>query len=103
MSMFIVPMASLPSLSSLSEPQAALPTTQGSSASFSDFLGDAIQDLQATSVDSQATMYDLALGGSDDLHTGALAAVKASTSVNFTSSLISAAISSYNDLMRMQI
>lgn len=48
-------------------------------------------------------MLDLAVGGSDDLHTGAIAAVKASAAVNYTSSLVSKAISAYNELLRMQI
>ncbi len=103
MSTFIVPMSSLPSISSLSQTQQAPLPTQANSTSFSDIFESALQDLQVAGADSQATMYDLALGGSDDLHNGAIAAVKSSTSINFTSSLVSAAIGSYNELLRMQI
>ncbi len=103
MSMFIVPMSSLPSISSLSNEGIQVAPTQGNGASFADFFESAVQDLAVAGAESQATMYDLALGGSDDLHNGAIAAVKSSTSINFTSSLISAAIGSYNELMRMQI
>ncbi len=103
MSSFIIPMSNLPSLASLSQAQPAQIPTQEDSASFSDILESAVLDMQTTSATSQASLYDLALGGSDDLHNGAIASLKTSASVNFTSSLISAAIGSYNELMRMQI
>ena len=107
MSSFIVPMSSLPSLSSISgtagtqqpAPQKAL----GNQVPFADFLQQAVENMGQTSEAAKATMYDLALGQTDDLHTGALTAIKSSTAINFTSSLVSTAIRSYKELMQMQV
>lgn len=104
MSAFIVPMGSLPSITSLGATKA----TQGAAKTtgegdFSSILQNAFNNLTATSVTAGDTMLDLAMGGSDDLHTGAIAAVKSSTAINYTSSLVSKAISAYNELMRMSI
>lgn len=105
MSDFIVPMGGLPSISSLGNTQAAkLGTTQGKEgADFSNMLQTAFDNLSSTGVNAQDTMLDLATGGSDDLHTGAIASIKSSTAINYTSSLVSSAIKAYNDLMRMSI
>ncbi len=108
MSSFIVPMSSLPSIGSLSSvaqpntPQNAQTNTAGK-IPFQDFLQQAVADMEQTGTVARATMNDLALGQTDDLHTGALTAIKSSTAINFTSSLVSTAIRSYNELMRMQI
>ncbi len=105
MSDFIVPMGSLPSISSLSK-LPSLQQTQGNSeegADFASILQRAFEDMGVTGAASQDTMMNLALGASDDLHTGAIAAVKSSTAINFASSLVSTAISSYKELMAIQI
>ncbi len=106
MSSFIIPMSSLPSLSALSGAQQTQQAPQkavAGNAPFSDFLQKAVEDLSVTGETSRSTLYDLALGQTDDLHTGAIAGVKASTAINFTSSLVSTAIRSYKELMQMQI
>ncbi|MDL2252729.1 flagellar hook-basal body complex protein FliE [Ruminococcaceae bacterium OttesenSCG-928-I18] len=103
MSSFIVPMSNLPSISSLAKPGQNVQASSGEDIPFSDFLQKAVGDLNQTGESARSTMYGLALGDTDDLHTGAIAAVKSSTSINFTSSLVSTAIRSYNELMRMQI
>ncbi len=105
MSSFIIPMSSLPSISSLSgtQQQQNVQGATAGNAPFSDFLQKAVADLSSTGESSRSTLYDLALGQTDDLHTGALAGVKSSTAINFTSSLVSTAIRSYKELMQMQI
>ena len=103
MSSFIVPMSNLPSLSALSSAQPASQKAPVGEAPFSDFLSQAVENLSQTGDASRSTMYDLALGQTDDLHTGAISAIKSSTAINFTSSLVSTAIRSYTELMRMQI
>lgn len=105
MSNFIVPMGNLPSISSIGNTQASKQGVVGKSdgGDFSNLLQTAFDNLSSTGVTAQDTMMDLAVGGSDDLHTGAIAAVKSSTAINFTSSLVSSAIKAYNDLMRMSI
>lgn len=105
MSNFIVPMGSLPTVQGIGgtgTTQPAQGTSEGG-VPFSDFLKDAMQDVAATSVTAQDTMLSLALGNSDDLHTGAIAGVKASTAVSYTASLVNTAIRAYNELMRMQL
>ena len=108
MSSFIVPMSGLPSIGSVTKAELPAQTTGsneigGSDVPFSDFLQKAVGDLNQTGETSRATMYGLALGDTDDLHTGAIAAVKSSTAINFTSSLVSTAIRSYKELLQMQI
>ncbi len=105
MSNFIVPMTSLPSVGSLSslQGQQNMQTNSVGTGSFEDLLQTALQNVGTTSEVSDGTMLDLAVGGSDDLHTGAIASVKSSVSVSFASNLTSAAIRAYNELMRMQI
>ena len=106
MSSFIVPMSSLPSISSLSGAAGTTPApqkAQGTQVPFSDFLEQAVENMSQTGDAARATMYDLALGQTDDLHTGALTAIKSSTSINFTSSWVSTAIRSYKELMQMQV
>ncbi len=105
MSNFIVPLSSLPSISSIADRQAA-PKVQGPSGGnmpFVSYLQDAVENLAATSAQSQANLYNLAVGGTDDLHTGAIDALKASTAVSYTTGIASAAIRAYNELLRMQI
>lgn len=105
MSSFIVPMGNLPSIASLGGTQAKQGTTNAAKEGndFASLLQDAFNNMETTGVTAKDTMLNLALGGSDDLHTGAIASVKSSTAINYTSSLVSAAISAYNDLMRISI
>lgn len=105
MSQFIVPIGSLPSISSLSDLQAAnaARNTGGTGMPFADFLQNAIEDMSVTNQESQASMQDLALGGSDDLHTGALAALKSTTAMSYTAGLVSAVITSYKEIMQTQL
>lgn len=105
MSAFIVPMGSLPSITSVGGTQAKTQGTTGTGQGdeFAGLLQDAFKNMESTGVTAKDTMLDLALGGSDDLHTGAIASVKSSTAINYTSSLVSAAIKAYNDLMRISI
>lgn len=105
MSNFIIPMGSLPSISSLSQISPAQ-QSQGNGEDEADFAGilqRAFEDMNETGPASQASMMNLALGASDDLHTGSIAAVKSSTAINFASSLVSTAITAYKELMQMQV
>ncbi len=104
MSQFIVPITSLPPVTSLEALQSGEGTAKTiGTGNFFEHLQNALGDVAATEKQSSVTMQDLAFGGSDDLHTGAIAALKASTAVNFTTSLVSRAIASYNEIIRMQI
>lgn len=104
MSNFIVPMSSLPSITSLTEAkQPNVLNNVSGNIPFSDYLSDALQNVVSTTADTQSGMLDLALGDTDDLHTGAIEAVKTTTAVNYATSLVSKAIQSYNEIIRMQI
>ncbi len=105
---FIIPMSSLPGISSLTGTTGVgnvqgQQNGTGDGASFADVLQSALDNVGSTGEVSQDTMMNLALGGSDDLHTGAIAAVKSNTAVNYAASLVSTAINAYNQLMSMQI
>ena len=99
---FIVPISGLPSITSVganqSKAQSALENLP-----FADMLQSAVENLNATKENSSDTMYNLAMGGSDDLHTGAVAALKYNTAVTYTSSVASAVVKAYNELMRMSV
>lgn len=105
MSDFIVPVGSLPTISSIGDTQTKqnAQNVAGNNLPFANILSDAIQNLQGTSETSQTNMYSLAVGGSDDMHTGAIDAVKNGVAVSYASGLTSAAIRAYNELMRMQV
>lgn len=105
MSAFIVPMGSLPSISSINQVQAGgqAAGTNNTSLQFADVLQGAMQQLDSSAAASQSGLLDMALGQSDDLHTAPIAALKANAAVNYTSGLVSAAIRAYNDLIKMQI
>lgn len=105
MSNFIVPISSLPTLSSLGDVQGKqdLHKTNTAGVPFADMLSNAFADLTQTGATAQKDMYSLAVGGTDDLHTSSVDAVKSGVAVSFASSLTSAAIRAYNELMRMQV
>lgn len=102
MSSFIIPLSSLPAITPL-QSGGAQATQTGGGVSFANYLQDAIQNVQGATETNQTDMMGLALGQNDDMHTGAIASLKSSLSVNFASGLASAAIRAYNELMRMQI
>ena len=105
MSNFIVPMSSLPSISSISslQNQQSSPKIGQVGAPFADLLQEAIANVAQTRQTTQTDMLGLALGSTDDFHNGSIAAVKSAAAVDFASGLVSTAIRSYNELMRMQI
>jgi flagellar hook-basal body complex protein FliE len=105
MSNFIIPLSSLPTITPLAQSGAVQNSQQlgAQNVPFMNYLQDAVTNLAETSAVSQAGLMSMATGGSDDLHTGAIDALKASTAVSYTASLASAAIRAYNELLRMQI
>ena len=106
LSQFIVPLSNLPTMPSITatqNQQKVQPAGQGGSLPFASLLEDAVKNLAESGEASSAGMYNLALGQTDDLHTGAIQAVKTSTAVSYTAGLTSAAIRAYNELIRMQI
>lgn len=103
MSNFIVPLSSLPPVASIDQKAKASAATAGGDIPFAGFLEDAIKNVMETNQDASATTYDLAMGNNDDLHTGAVNSLKYSTAVSFASSVTSAVVRAYNELIRMQV
>lgn len=105
MSEFIIPMGSLPSITSLSDIKQGqgLQDALKNNIPFADYLQDALSNVAETTAASESGMEDLAFGATDDLHTGSIQAVKTSTAVSYATALISRAIASYNEIIRMQI
>ncbi len=103
MSQFIVPISSLPSITSMTDKNVASPISGESAVPFENLLTDAINNVMQTQESSSATAYDLAMGGSDDMHTGAVEALKYSTAVSYATGITSSVIQAYNELIRMQI
>ena len=104
MSNYIVPLSSLPSISSIAD--AGAKPAAGAKLEglpFADILQNAVENIGGTAEQSRASLYDLAVGGSDDLHTGAINALKHSTAVSYASGMASSAIRAYNELMRMSV
>lgn len=108
MSNFIIPLSSLPTVSSITDLQGKQGIGTGSKLAesgvpFADMLQNAMSELtQAGEVSSQ-NMYNLATGQNDDLHTGAIDSLKYSTAVSYVSGLTRSVVNSYNELMRMSI
>lgn len=104
MSNFIVPLSNLPSIGSIADQKAGVTTeNQVNGLPFADVLHSAMEGVTATGEQSKASLYNLAIGGSDDLHSGAIDALKYNTAVSYASGLASSAVRAYNELMRMSI
>lgn len=104
MSNFIIPMSSLPSISSITDLQGKQGGKIGASGDgFAGMLQNAMGDLVKGSETTSKSMYDLAVGANDDLHTGAIESLKYSASVSYVSGVTRAVINSYNELMRMAL
>ncbi len=103
MSQFIVPISSLPSITSVADKNVAGSVSGEASIPFDNLLTDALNNAMQAQESSSAAAYDLAVGGSDDLHTGAVEALKYSTAISYATGIASSAIQAYNELIRMQI
>lgn len=103
MSNFIVPLSSLPPVSSIADKAAGQAASAGSSVPFSNILQTAVDNMAQAGAQSQESMYNLAMNSSDDLHSGAIDMLKNTTAISYTSSVVNAAIRAYNELIRMQI
>lgn len=104
MSNFIVPIQSMPTIASITE-QGAGKTAKAATGDipFADVLKNAVENIQQTGTNSQDSMYDLAVGGTDDLHSGAIDMLKNSTAVTYATGVTSSVIRAYNELIKMSI
>ena len=102
MSQFIVLIQSMPTIASLTETKAAQASV-AEGLPFADVLQGAIENLNTASTNSQQSMQTLAVGGNDDLHSGAIDVLKSSTATSFTTGVVSSVVRAYNELLRMSI
>ncbi|MDL2293600.1 flagellar hook-basal body complex protein FliE [Ruminococcaceae bacterium OttesenSCG-928-D13] len=104
MSEFIVPIQGLPSIASITEQSGQKnQKLSGGNLPFADMLQQAVNNLAQTADNNQANTHQLAVGGSDDLHTGAIDAVKYNSAVTYTSGMVNSVIRAYNQLIQMSI
>ena len=103
--MYIVPLSSLPSI----ESTGAGGTQNGNMANglgggpFADVMKSAVENLtQAQQVAAQDS-YDLAMGDTSNLHSIIIHAAQETTAVETVVQLTSRAVSSYKEIMQMQI
>ena len=103
--MFIVPISRIDSIASLEgmERTAKLAESAGSKVPFADMLSKSIQELEASEAVSEQDALNMAMGDGGDLHTAMINSAILSTAVKTTVQLTSRAISSYKEIMQMQI
>ncbi len=97
--MFIVPLSSLQQITPL-ENTSAIP--QGKS-SFSNVFEEALKNAKETQAISDQDSVKLALGQTDNLSEIMINSAKAATAMQMTVELTSRAVSSYKEIMQMQV
>lgn len=97
---FITPMKPW-SLEDLRSPKNELPQENAGAALFKDIFQNAINDVKTTQADVENKQYLLATGQLDDAHSLPIAESKAAISLNMMITLRNKALSSYNELIKM--
>lgn len=100
--MFIVPLSSLPSMSPMS-PMDSISTPQQGNSSFAQVFEQALDNALATKEVSDQDAIKVALGQTDNLSQVMINSAKASTAMQMTVELTSRAVSSYKEIMQMQV
>ncbi len=102
--MYLVPLSSLPALSSIQDSQQSSSITADSAAgSFASIMQEAIETLEKSQQASQMDSYDLAMGDISSLSTIMINAAMETTAVETVVQLTSRAVSAYKEVMQMQI
>ncbi|HOP91763.1 MAG TPA: flagellar hook-basal body complex protein FliE [Acetivibrio thermocellus] len=71
--------------------------------SFSDYLKNAIKQVDELEKQSKAVAEDFAAGKTDNIHEVMIAAQKADIAIQFTLQIRNKILDAYNEIMRMQI
>ncbi len=77
------------------------PNSEG--ASFSDFLNNAISDVNKLQLDSEQLNEAFAMGKTDNIHQVMIAAEKAEIALQFTIQVRNKVLDAYQEIMRMPI
>jgi len=102
--LFIIPMAQLPSISSVgqnAQPQQA--ANNNLNIPFADIFKETLANYQEAQQVSSEDAYNLAMGLTDDLHTVMINAEKATAALELTVQLTSKAVNAYKEIMQMQV
>lgn len=107
--MYIVPLTALPSLQPLQpmktagEPEKTTTAAAEQGQSFAGILREAFDNLQQTQAAAQEDAYQLAMGDVSSLHSLMINSTLEATAVETAVQLTSRAVSSYKEIMQMQI
>lgn len=102
--MFIVPLSSLPAIKPLqsNSPEQGVQAPEPKNG-FAGFFQEALQNARETQAVADKDAIDLSLGKTDNLAQIMINASKASTATQLTVDLTSRVVSSYKEIMQMQV
>lgn len=101
--MFIVPISNLPAVQSIDTNKTQEVVSGGSSMPFADVLQGAMQSLNEAREASAEDAYNLAMGDISSLHSMMINSAMETTAIETVVQLTSRAVSSYKEIMQMQI
>lgn len=100
--MFIVPISKMPEVGTLE--QVRNESTAGhEKSSFKNILEQAMQETEQAVERSDELDKGLVTGNIDDLHSAMIQAEQTQASIEFTTQVMSKAVSAYNQIMSMQV
>ncbi|MDD4601695.1 Flagellar hook-basal body complex protein FliE [bioreactor metagenome] len=99
--MRIEPLKLMPVISSMPNTSAAAPAEAGKT--FSQFLTNALEDVNALQQNAEKASFDLAAGKIQDVSQAVIAAEKASIALQLTMQVRNKVIDAYQEVMRMQV
>lgn len=103
MSMFIVPITQMNPLEPMMLERAQAQAGAGTELPFADVLRGAIEETQAAKEVSSKDSYDLAMGNTDNLPQIMINSARYNTALEMTGQLVSRVVSTYNQIMQMQV
>lgn len=101
--MYLVPLSGLPPLPSIQDVPENDKIKTGASSSFADIMRDAVRTLQESQAAAAEDSYHLAMGDISSLHSMMINSAMEATAVETVVQLTSRAVSSYKEIMQMQI
>ncbi len=103
--MYIVPLSSLPSIEGAGAggTQTSGAVQSGGGVPFADVMKSAMENLTQTQQVAAQDSYDLAMGDVSDLHSMMIHAAQETTAIETVVQLTSRAVSSYKEIMQMQV
>lgn len=103
--MYIVPLSSLPSIEGAGAggTRTSGAVQGGGGVPFADVMKSAMENLTQTQQVAAQDSYDLAMGDVSDLHSMMIHAAQETTAIETVVQLTSRAVSSYKEIMQMQV